>query len=414
MKKLCLILLFLFALAAITANSQEYTVTLSTNNIAVRDMITVSWDTGTNKPPYGDYVVLYPADATNNTPPMSGFPKFTARTSNPAKKVIIGITGTYEFRYVRRISNGFFTPSTYETLAVSETLEVREPVENPENITNFPSSGENIVALGDSLTLGIGSTEDEDYVSELMRRLGCPQKYIINAGVSGDTTARALARLQTDVLVHNPKLVIVWLGANDAKNRVPKDVTYANLKSIVTSCHDAGAIVVLVGFYQRTSSFYYRFNDVADIQKQIAAETGCAYVPNIMLGILGSYRLTSDVIHPNDAGYDIVAKRLAPTVSLLLESSNQSTLGISMSDGRVQMSMRLVSGRRYEILASGSLPDWSPIARVWGDGNFVFEVVPEGKQFFYGTRVMPSDEEPWEMPEEEISPFDEETDSLLD
>src|SRR5688500_13687859 len=75
-------------------------------------------------------------------------------------------------------------------------------------VTNLASAGSSIVSFGDSLTAGFGAGPGEDYPSELSKRLGIA---VMNAGVSGDTTESALARLD-EVLATKPRMVIVGLG----------------------------------------------------------------------------------------------------------------------------------------------------------------------------------------------------------
>ena len=89
-----------------------------------------------------------------------------------------------------------------------------------------PTSGERIIAFGDSLVQGVGASPGHDIVSVLSRRLGVP---IVNAGRSGDTTGAALTRLDSAVLSRNPRIVIVLLGGNDMLRRVPRATTFDNL-----------------------------------------------------------------------------------------------------------------------------------------------------------------------------------------
>ena len=158
-----------------------------------------------------------------------------------------------------------------------------------------------IVCFGDSLTSGTGAGQDMDYPSQLSAMIGKP---VINAGVSGDTTARALQRLERDVLAKFPDLVLITLGGNDLKNGVARDVAFANLKTIVESIQETGARVIIGGlrFPLRDRGFGRAYQELAD-------ETGAVLVPNIFEGIMGNRRLMSDPIHPNDAGYKIIAER---------------------------------------------------------------------------------------------------------
>ncbi len=158
-----------------------------------------------------------------------------------------------------------------------------------------------IICFGDSLTYGTGAGQDMDYPSQLSAMIGKP---VINAGVSGDTTARALQRLERDVLAKFPDLVLITLGGNDLKNGVARKVAFDNLKTIVESIQETGARVIIGGlrFPLRDRGFGRAYQELAD-------ETGAVLIPNIFKGIMGNRQLMSDPIHPNDAGYKIIAER---------------------------------------------------------------------------------------------------------
>jgi lysophospholipase L1-like esterase len=158
-----------------------------------------------------------------------------------------------------------------------------------------------IICFGDSLTYGTGAGQDMDYPSQLSALIGKP---LINAGVSGDTTARALDRLERDVLSKSPDLVLITLGGNDLKNGVARAVAFDNLKTIVESIQVTGARVIIGGlhFPMRDRGFGRAYQELAD-------ETGAILIPNIFKGIMGNRQLMSDPIHPNDAGYKIIAER---------------------------------------------------------------------------------------------------------
>jgi lysophospholipase L1-like esterase len=136
---------------------------------------------------------------------------------------------------------------------------------------------------------------------------------VFNRGVPGDTTDLALARLQPDVLDDDPRIVIVCLGGNDGLQGVPIDKTFANLMQIVESIQQRGALVVLVGVRSASVTDQYdkRF-------RALARQKGCVFVPNILRGILSDPSLRSDQIHPNDAGYRIIAQRIAEAVKPFL------------------------------------------------------------------------------------------------
>jgi lysophospholipase L1-like esterase len=169
-----------------------------------------------------------------------------------------------------------------------------------------PTSGRTIVAFGDSLVEGRGATPGRDFVSVLARRLGTR---IVNAGQSGDTTAAALARLDSDVLSRDPKVVIVLLGGNDYLRRVPPEQTFANLEKIVDRIRRRGAAVILVGVSVGLLSDPYASEYTA-----VARRNAAGLVPDILDGIMGNNDLMADSIHPNDRGYAIIAERLESAV----------------------------------------------------------------------------------------------------
>jgi lysophospholipase L1-like esterase len=178
-------------------------------------------------------------------------------------------------------------------------------------VKNRDALGSNVIAFGDSLTAGYGAGPGEDYPSRLAALLG---REIVNAGVSGDTTEQALARIDDDVLARDPKLVIVGLGGNDFLSSVPIQTTEANLRSIVRKIHDRGAMVLLLGF-----RFPSLQNNYESMYARIAKEEGCALLPDLLDGILSDPKLKSDEIHPNANGYAIIAERIAPPAKKLLQ-----------------------------------------------------------------------------------------------
>lgn len=178
-------------------------------------------------------------------------------------------------------------------------------------VANYPSSGETILALGDSLTAGEGVAASETYVAELSRRLGIP---MVNAGVSGDTTETVLARLPALLAEYpRPKLAIVMLGGNDFLQRRPKEETAQNLGRIIEAFQAKGAIVVLAGV--RGGIFSDAF---APEYERLSRTYQTAYVPNVLAGIIGDPRLRVDAIHPNARGHQKMADRLEPVVRRLV------------------------------------------------------------------------------------------------
>ena len=184
-------------------------------------------------------------------------------------------------------------------------------------------SGEAIICFGDSLTFGTGAGKGMDYPSQLAKMLGKP---VINQGVPGDTTASALGRLYRDVLSKNPAVVLITLGGNDLKNGLSRDFTFDNLKLIVESIQERGAKVIIGGL---------KIPDVdrgfGQAYEALAKQTGATLIPNIYEGIMGNPQLMSDPIHPNDAGYRIIARRF---YNALASSEKSRTVEAGKSETR--------------------------------------------------------------------------------
>lgn len=178
-------------------------------------------------------------------------------------------------------------------------------------IKNANSSGTNIIAFGDSLVYGVGSTSGNDIFSILSRRIGEP---IINKGVSGNTTVDALQRLESDVLANDPKIVFVLLGGNDYLQKIPKETTFKNLATIIQKIQDKGSAVILLGV--RGGIFIDRFEEDYKILSE-TYQTG--FVPNVLEGLITNRKYMFDSIHPNDAGYKIVADKIFPELNRLIK-----------------------------------------------------------------------------------------------
>lgn len=174
----------------------------------------------------------------------------------------------------------------------------------------MPQNGTTIVAFGDSLVEGVGAESGGDFPSQLEKVIGEP---IVNAGRAGHTTADALARLDSDVLDQDPKIVIVLIGGNDALRNMSPQETFSNIESIVSRIRSTGSSVILIGVRGGIHNTEYkrRFKEIAR-----AYET--AYIPDVHDGIFRDEELMADSVHPNTAGYAVITKRLTPVVEVML------------------------------------------------------------------------------------------------
>lgn len=176
-------------------------------------------------------------------------------------------------------------------------------------IKNYPPKDGTIVAFGDSLIAGTGSTPGNDLVSDLSQLVGEP---IDNLGTPGDTARQGLDRIN-DVLSRSPRIAIVLFGGNDFLQLINKNDTFDNLRQIIEKIQESGAIVLLLGIRGGVlvDAYASRF-------QSLAAETGSAFVPDVLDGIDTDVTLMSDSVHPNDAGYKRIADKIYPVLRKLL------------------------------------------------------------------------------------------------
>jgi acyl-CoA thioesterase-1 len=184
-----------------------------------------------------------------------------------------------------------------------------------DSIRNVRSAGDTIICFGDSLTEGVGAELGEEYPTVLSRELGTR---IVNAGQRGDTSARALERISDLIVNKNPRLVIVLLGGNDFLRQVPTEETRKNLKEIVRRIQEHGAMVAIAGM-----KLGFFTDEYGPIFQETAQEFGALYIPQVLKGILNDSKFKSDQIHPNGAGYRLIAERIAEKIKPLLQEADR-------------------------------------------------------------------------------------------
>lgn len=199
----------------------------------------------------------------------------------------------------------------------------------PTNQHSFPIHDERlrIVALGDSLTAGLGVTPEESYPSRLQQRLnekGYPYR-VINAGVSGDTTAGALRRLNW-VLQSRPSIVIIELGANDGLRGQPVNNMYENLRQILQQLKEANVHVLLTGMRVPPNYGIDYTSQFAGMYARLAEEFEVAFMPFFLEDVAAHRRLNqADGIHPTGEGYKVIVENLLKVLEPLLETESLKT-----------------------------------------------------------------------------------------
>lgn len=172
--------------------------------------------------------------------------------------------------------------------------------------------GATVLALGDSLTSGVGASPDTAYPAVLQRLTGWK---IVNGGVSGDTSAQALARLPGLLQEHQPALVIVGIGGNDFLRRQSASATRANVRQICLDARASGAQVLLVAVPELSlmAAAAGRLSDHA-LYEEVAGELKIPLHAKGWSGVLADDRLRADAVHANAAGYERFAQGLADTL----------------------------------------------------------------------------------------------------
>ena len=172
-------------------------------------------------------------------------------------------------------------------------------------------AGATVLALGDSLTSGVGASSDTAYPAVLQQLTGWK---VVNGGVSGDTSAQALARLPGLLQQHQPALVIVSIGGNDFLRRQTASDTRARVRQICEQARTSGAQVLLVAVPELSLlAAAGRLSDHA-LYEEIADELKIPLHRKGWSTVLADARLRSDQIHANATGYAQVAQGLVETL----------------------------------------------------------------------------------------------------
>jgi acyl-CoA thioesterase-1 len=177
-----------------------------------------------------------------------------------------------------------------------------------------------VVFLGDSLSAGYGLAEEDAYPAVVARRMaerGHPI-HLVNAGVSGDTTAGGLARVDW-VLQQKPAVLVVELGANDGLRGQPLAGIESNLREIVRRGKAAGAKVLLTGMLIPPNYGKQYADGFAAIYPRVAHDENVALLPFLLTGVAAETQLNqADGIHPTVEGAKRVAENVLPYLEKLL------------------------------------------------------------------------------------------------
>jgi len=160
-----------------------------------------------------------------------------------------------------------------------------------------------VLAFGDSLTFGTGAAEQESYPAQLELLIG---RRVVRAGVPGEVTAQALARLPAALDEHAPRLLLLCIGGNDFLRRLGNEQAERNVQAMVKLAKSRGVEVFLIGtpepaLLPSPPAFY----------AAVAKDFSIPYESGVITEVLKDTSLKSDPIHPNARGYRIIAERVA-------------------------------------------------------------------------------------------------------
>ena len=160
-----------------------------------------------------------------------------------------------------------------------------------------------VLAFGDSLTYGTGASEPQSYPAQLEALIG---RKVIGAGVPGEVSAQALARLPAALEEYRPQLLVLCIGGNDFLRNLGKAQVEANVRRMIFMAQERGAGVLLIGTPEKgltvTPPGFYA---------ELARQFRIPYEGDVIGEILRNSELKSDLIHPNAKGYRLIAERVA-------------------------------------------------------------------------------------------------------
>lgn len=252
---------------------------------------------------------------TNNQSPLKNMPfhflNFKLRPLLTLSSALILALVLLACQHPSQTSNQSFSSESAKPLATPAPATISTENEN------LPT----IVAFGDSLTAGYGLSSDQAYTTLLQQKLeeNGFQYRVVNAGVSGDTSAGGARRIDWALQSGNVKILILELGANDGLRGLPVAEMKKNLEQIIERAQSAGVTVILAGMEappnfgaEYTREFRQAFHDLAKQYKT-------PFIPFVLDGIGGNAKFNqADGIHPNAEGEKIMTENVWRSLQPLL------------------------------------------------------------------------------------------------
>jgi acyl-CoA thioesterase-1 len=231
----------------------------------------------------------------------------------------------FTIRRLKRVRVPLFVVLAAVASACSEAPTESAPSEDRVSRTTA-AARPRVVFLGDSLTAGLGLPADEAYPALLQQKIeqAALGFEVVNAGVSGDTSAGGLRRLDW-VLDGDVRVLVVALGANDGLRGLPVAELERNLETIVSTARSRGVTVLLAGMEAPPNVGSEYTTAFREAYRNVARSQGVPLVPFLLDGVAGRAELNQpDGIHPNAAGARRVADTMWPALEPLLRSAGHS------------------------------------------------------------------------------------------
>lgn len=181
-----------------------------------------------------------------------------------------------------------------------------------------------LLVLGDSLSAEYGLPRGSGWVALLQARLDAEKRHVnvVNASVSGDTSSGGRSRLDALLKTHQPRVVVIELGGNDALRGLPVSMTRDNLQAMTTQAQKAGAKVLLLGM-QVPPNYGADYNrQFQAAYAEVAKASQAALVPFFLKGVADSPHaeelFQADRIHPTQAAHPTLLANVWPTLKKIL------------------------------------------------------------------------------------------------
>ena len=175
-----------------------------------------------------------------------------------------------------------------------------------------------IVVLGDSISAAFGLDPAEGWVNLIRPKLHCE---VINESINGETSYGGLKRINSLLQQHKPKLIILELGANDARHGIPPEVIKDNLQEIINRAQKTGAQILLLGVHV-SNNYGQAYNESFDnVFLELAQQLQLSLIPHLLKEVLAAGNLMqSDLLHPSADAQEIIAMKVYEQILPLIKA----------------------------------------------------------------------------------------------